>query len=73
VRFTDGPPDKVKALQYLQQAVDQHAFGATGMKQAPYLDSLHGDPRSSLWRSGWGWGNSRANRLLQSQRSAEEG
>jgi len=37
--------DKEKALQYLELAVERHDFGATSMKQAPYLDSLHGDPR----------------------------
>lgn len=37
--------DKETALQFLQQAVDRHEFGATGMKQTPYFDSLHGDAR----------------------------
>jgi TolB-like protein len=37
--------DKDTALKYLEQAVEQHNFGATTMKQTPYFDSLHGDPR----------------------------
>ena len=37
--------DKEKALEYLEKAIDGHDFGATGIKQTPYLDSLHGDPR----------------------------
>jgi TolB-like protein len=37
--------DKETALKYLELAVERHDFGATTMKQAPYLDSLHGDPR----------------------------
>jgi tetratricopeptide (TPR) repeat protein len=37
--------DKEGALKYLELAVERHDFGAPTMKQAPYLDSLHGDPR----------------------------
>jgi TolB-like protein/Flp pilus assembly protein TadD len=37
--------DKETALKLLEQAVERHDFGATTMKQAPYLDPLHGDPR----------------------------
>jgi hypothetical protein len=37
--------DKEAALKYLELAVERHDFGATSMKQTPYLDSLHGDPR----------------------------
>jgi hypothetical protein len=37
--------DKEAALKYLEVAVERHDFGATSMKQTPYFDSLHGDPR----------------------------
>jgi TolB-like protein len=37
--------DRDNALKLLEQAVERHDFGATTMKQTPYFDPLHGDPR----------------------------
>lgn len=37
--------DKDKAIQYLEEAVNRHEFGATSMEQQPLLQSLHGDAR----------------------------
>ncbi len=37
--------DKDRAIRYLEEAVNRHEFGATSMKQQPYLQMLRGDAR----------------------------